>query len=600
MSTQSLVLCVIIGVTGTTFAQKDTVEVQGYLETGQEGTLNAAVEAVRDTSSLSQTVFLLHSDERYVQTGSIVVGPDEVLDIVAPEPGPTQDTAPPQILWTNQDVGREYFIQNAGKLILKNLWVYYADIDGNQLSSSIGITDNPDSTESERATFDGVIFDYGPIAAESGGSVNVKADHFVGTFTNCYFRNNTDSHFRYYGRAVSFPYQSRGWHVDSLLFENTTFANIGYVYMQEGGEYGDNVHFNHCTFLNVVMYALESPWWYKMSVTNSVFVNPFMYGYMPAWFCEEGEDFLAGECDSPNGGIFTVVSVDSFEFEVDFKDLDRQILLSHSSYVYKDWLIDWMEYNPGSVNMMRDGREDEIPLPQPYVSRETLAFMDSTDADGEKVFKTMEVDESSMHIGSRPRFRVPPTNMESLRQFLYCKWFSGCDSHWAYEPQVSRNHRWPLPEDLSYTNDTLLTAAMGGFPLGDLNWFPEAHADWRAQRNLENERITRWLQTGTDPGPITELRSVGNTIPAGYHLAQNYPNPFNPVTWITYTTPERGHVTLTVYNLLGEEVAMLVQGIRDPGNHKVTFNAKELPSGIYLYRLKARDHVLTRKLIVTR
>ena len=51
--------------------------------------------------------------------------------------------------------------------------------------------------------------------------------------------------------------------------------------MQEGAEYADYVKFNHCTFLNMVMYTLESGWWHWLSVTNSIFVNPYMFGYIP-------------------------------------------------------------------------------------------------------------------------------------------------------------------------------------------------------------------------------------------------------------------------------------------------------------------------------
>ncbi len=57
---------------------------------------------------------------------------------------------------------------------------------------------------------------------------------------------------------------------------------MGYVYMQEGAEYADYVKFNHCTFLNTIMFTLESGWWHWLSVTNSVFVNAYMFGYIPA------------------------------------------------------------------------------------------------------------------------------------------------------------------------------------------------------------------------------------------------------------------------------------------------------------------------------
>ncbi len=87
-------------------------------------------------------------------------------------------------------------------------------------------------------------------------------------------------------------------------------------------------------------------------------------------------------------------------------------------------------------------------------------------------------------------------------------------------------------------------------------------------------------------------------IPAGYNLQQNYPNPFNPLTQIRYSIAQKGIISLKVYNLLGKEVATLFAGIRQPGNYEVTFNGKELASGIYFYQLKANDFVKINKMIL--
>lgn len=74
-------------------------------------------------------------------------------------------------------------------------------------------------------------------------------------------------------------------------------------------------------------------------------------------------------------------------------------------------------------------------------------------------------------------------------------------------------------------------------------------------------------------------------VPGAFALEQNYPNPFNPSTKINFSVAETGHVTLKVYNLLGTEVASLVNEQRDAGNFTVNWNAAGLPSGMYLYRL---------------
>jgi len=86
--------------------------------------------------------------------------------------------------------------------------------------------------------------------------------------------------------------------------------------------------------------------------------------------------------------------------------------------------------------------------------------------------------------------------------------------------------------------------------------------------------------------------------PLTFGLQQNYPNPFNPSTLIKYSVPESGLVKVSVYNLVGEEVSVLVNEQLDPGYYEVTFDASKLPSGIYVYRLKAANSVHIKKMIL--
>jgi hypothetical protein len=97
---------------------------------------------------------------------------------------------------------------------------------------------------------------------------------------------------------------------------------------------------------------------------------------------------------------------------------------------------------------------------------------------------------------------------------------------------------------------------------------------------------------------------VGTAVEAGmpteFELGQNYPNPFNPSTTISYALPQRSHVTLTVFNTLGQLVATLVNSEMGAGDHEVRFDAAGLASGVYLYRLQAGGFVETRKLLLTK
>ncbi|MBI9071953.1 MAG: T9SS type A sorting domain-containing protein [Melioribacteraceae bacterium] len=83
-----------------------------------------------------------------------------------------------------------------------------------------------------------------------------------------------------------------------------------------------------------------------------------------------------------------------------------------------------------------------------------------------------------------------------------------------------------------------------------------------------------------------------------YSLFANYPNPFNPTTKIDYQLPKSGHVTLKVFNMLGQEVATLVDGVKSEGRYSVNFNAKNLASGTYIYTLQAGDNKVSKKMIL--
>ncbi len=86
--------------------------------------------------------------------------------------------------------------------------------------------------------------------------------------------------------------------------------------------------------------------------------------------------------------------------------------------------------------------------------------------------------------------------------------------------------------------------------------------------------------------------------PLTFALEQNYPNPFNPSTNIKYSVPENGFVKLSVYNLVGEEVSVLVNETVDAGFYEVAFNAANLPSGTYFYRLQTGNSLQTKKMIL--
>ena len=151
---------------------------------------------------------------------------------------------------------------------------------------------------------------------------------------------------------------------------------------------------------------------------------------------------------------------------------------------------------------------------------------------------------------------------------------------WNYPNNDGFPVTWPLPEDLAYTNPALMTAGTDGLPLGDLNWFPEKKKEWLK---------------------LTDVKEVQTaTLPTAFALEQNYPNPFNPSTMIQFALPRQARVTLKVYNLLGQEVATLVNQTLGAGMYTSTFDAGKLASGTYMYRLTADNVVKTSKMMLVK
>ena len=93
-------------------------------------------------------------------------------------------------------------------------------------------------------------------------------------------------------------------------------------------------------------------------------------------------------------------------------------------------------------------------------------------------------------------------------------------------------------------------------------------------------------------------KSSESEVPVEYKLTQNYPNPFNPSTMIEFSIVNPEFVTLKVYNILGQEVATLVNEMKNPGNYSVRFDASNLSSGVYIYKLQTESYTATRKMIL--
>jgi hypothetical protein len=111
-----------------------------------------------------------------------------------------------------------------------------------------------------------------------------------------------------------------------------------------------------------------------------------------------------------------------------------------------------------------------------------------------------------------------------------------------------------------------------------------------------NGSITAYKEVDYNAEAATDVNDEPNQIVSGFELLQNYPNPFNPSTKISWQSSVGSHQTLKIYNVLGTEVATLVDEYKPAGSYEVEFDASKLSSGVYLYQLKSNSKIITKKM----
>jgi hypothetical protein len=163
---------------------------------------------------------------------------------------------------------------------------------------------------------------------------------------------------------------------------------------------------------------------------------------------------------------------------------------------------------------------------------------------------------------------------------------SGVDD---YLHQAADSANWPHGVRYDPDNNGIYIASLG------------VHEHWN---NAVDKKYTRNLGTGNGIELIEIEQSFPEEVidrknrPENFQLYQNYPNPFNPSTIIQYSIPKESFVTLKVYDILGNEITALLNERKSAGNYTVNFNASNLPSGIYFYRMLAGSFVSTKKFVL--
>ncbi len=496
--------------------------------------------------------------------------------------GPTQTSlktnkgdAPPIISGTNTTNTTSY----GGMTINNDLLIKNVDLEiGNSAGNNGGWAFFGFNGAGERLQVDNCIMEHTWWCWVGGPPANTRV-----FFTNDYMVNMDGHTCRRNGGITDF--NSGGvTQIDTLVVENCTHVNFqGTAYKFR---YGVNVHkvaFNHNDFIDCAGYIfMNNGDQTNMSETNNIFVNCQLQGYAPPLFkADAGEVDMWGEpMGLVNLRVDSTFNANKKNFYADknlvYWDPSLSDIISTLNTNKVDGSTQWV-----SQMIIMNSRTDSLFMDKtnyPLLTNGKWYNQLPTFANTDVLFTTqLQVIHDYAIACVDTSYGTP---MPSWRQ--------------ASDPEASNfiYADWPIPIDLSYTDSNLMTAGINGYPLGDLNWFPSANATWSSQADMS---YVDSVLDGTKK--IDAVKSV-NEQPHKFELQQNYPNPFNPTTSISFTLPHSGNVSLKVYNIIGEEVATLVNGFKTAQTYHVTFNATNLASGVYIYQIKFGNQAISKKMVL--
>jgi hypothetical protein len=571
-ATLAVAIALLLLAPGQLFAATDTLVVYA-----KGPTLDQIVNG--DTLSNGQRAHhvyqLVSRDTTYIFDATITINSNVafigVLDPVTKRPPCIQ----PDVLGSSQIPGLLFTLNGKGtKGVFKNL--YLLGIAVNNTVNYGGGQAIQVSADSIGITCDNVIFEqWSQFAIGYSGNW----DKFF--ITNCKFRNMTTQPNQWYvGEVLRNENYIGAFKTDSIVIKyNTMLCVSGYATAATSGIV-NYYEFSH----NNVVYTFKNPFFLDR-VVNARFNNNIFYGAYAG----------GANLTEFNGGwdSFTAKTVPSIITMGPLDSTTAALLLGHASTGAGDPAAEalrkvqvrnnvyfWSAALKSFWKSWTDtAHVDSIYTPVWMNSQSINMFTNKTNWPGFVEVGTQNIDPGfgASIPGVLNAGTANANGVGLLNWFVAVRRGTGTTETYGYTfTQVGTAANWippwPLPEaaDMQYTLTALKTGGTDGGPIGDPNWFG--------------------IAVGVSPDPTL--------IPQTFSLSQNYPNPFNPATKIQFTLPSAHQVSLKVFNLLGQEVASLVNSTMTAGAHEVSFDASRLASGIYMYKIVAGSYVNTRKMLL--
>lgn len=456
----AIITCMMIVFTNTQLAaQSDTLLVEWYDASAPGPFSNNLFNVIQADTTLEgervpNRVYQLRKGGFYYTTESIQ-NDGWHLNIVGngPKDVPADGDNPPMIQMSVREDGNTpgKMFRVRGDMTLKDVIVNGKTTLGELKYEVIDVR-----SDDGNFVFDNVIFEY----AQWGiaGFYSKNADIWI---TNSKYRNMLSETQPWGGRAFSV------WaDADTIWVENNTFMNIGGFAVQVEGSSPNFFMFNQNTIVNNGRQIILGPWLRDAFITNNLILNGFWHG-------ESTEEMTADRLASTDEQYAGMIAIDNLPPQYGL-DASRNIAVANNSFFIES------EYETYFSAPKTDYEVRKQPLFQQRV--EDIFTENQNMVISGNVFDTQD-----------PGFTTYPDNHAERVQFITdIRDANSPISFYYWDPNrgtTNTSVQWPLPEDLTYSNATLKASAIGGYPLGDLNWYPSEKATWMANREAQYDQI---------------------------------------------------------------------------------------------------------------
>lgn len=544
------IFCVLLllGIFQETRAQ-DTLDVAQGAET-----LNLAVES--DTTvpggeplNLNR-VYRLERGGVYLLNGAVRNVKSSHLRIVAAS---GDEPAPILIPMTDEGGKSKRAFRLYGDGTFKGLYVSGINTLGNQTEKNMFRCD----AEGLRIVIDDCFLDH-----DAQSFVRLNAEEQKLYMTNTQARNSVNLASTGNGRIID----TRGNTTDSIFVQNCTFYHWISDLIRDGGGIIKNLVVDHNTSYGGGG-EIESFRAVNSQITNNLFINIDFEGDVLSKI-NPADTVIADFVDIDSLGAPELAS----EAERTFKYLNNNFAMTPKLQAWFDTIdtvYAWVWLNQETEAFVDTGTDASVTFEN--IISEDPEFADAPPESLVTVFSQYRRD-TNFSDENNPDFRADRNGIASISGDPNS--FGPAEDEYGFDYPSSK---------VSYT------AAGGGFPLGDLNWFPDKKAEWEAAGK-----------------PTVDVRVDAYSVPTEFQLSQNFPNPFNPTTSISYSLRKPSQVTLTIYTILGQKIHSLIDNeLRPAGSYTIKWNGRDdsgrlVASGVYLYSLEAGEFTQARKMLLVR